>query len=79
VSTEFNPFKNSSTNSYPYYNESGKTPTALDTEKRPPTQSQNPKTFSSLIPKLLVAERFVLTAHMCEATAVETSATPSFS
>ncbi len=79
MSTEFSPFKKLSTMSYPYYKDSGRTPTALDTEKRPPTQSQNPKTFSSFIPKLLVAERFVLTAHICEATAEETSATPSLS
>lgn len=43
----------------------GSPPTADHEEYLPPTQSQNPKTFASSTPNLLVSDKFVLTAHRC--------------
>ena len=50
VSMSWAPFRNCSTMGKPYCRDSGNTPTAEQTEKRPPTQSQKPNTLSALIP-----------------------------
>lgn len=48
----------------PNWMERGRTPIALHTEKRPPTKSQNPNTFSSAMPNLDVSGMLVEQAHM---------------
>jgi hypothetical protein len=65
MSTSFRPCKKTCILLKLYKSDRGRSPTALDTLNRPPTQSQKPKTFSSLIPNFLVAGRLVLTAHRC--------------
>jgi hypothetical protein len=44
------PARNCSTTGKPYCSDRGSTPTADETEKRPPTQSQKPNTFSAEMP-----------------------------
>mmetsp|Transcript_8509 Transcript_8509/g.22403 ORF Transcript_8509/g.22403 Transcript_8509/m.22403 type:complete len:273 (-) Transcript_8509:222-1040(-) len=68
------PARNASTTSVPYCSDSGMSPTAEHTEKRPPTQSQNPNALLGSIPNCSTAERFVLTATMCLRTASSPSA-----
>mmetsp|Transcript_102042 Transcript_102042/g.329159 ORF Transcript_102042/g.329159 Transcript_102042/m.329159 type:complete len:272 (-) Transcript_102042:191-1006(-) len=54
--------------SKPYCKDSGITPTALQHEKRPPTQSQKPKTLFESMPKAAVLSRAVEQAATCLAT-----------
>mmetsp|Transcript_68541 Transcript_68541/g.201182 ORF Transcript_68541/g.201182 Transcript_68541/m.201182 type:complete len:272 (+) Transcript_68541:236-1051(+) len=63
------PSRNSRTVPKPYCSARGSTPTALHTEKRPPTQSQKPKTLASSMPKALVFGSAVEQATTCLATA----------
>lgn len=49
---------------------------ALHTENLPPTKSQNPKTFFSLIPNLDVNGMFVEQAQMCFSAINAWSVTP---
>mmetsp|Transcript_81196 Transcript_81196/g.248107 ORF Transcript_81196/g.248107 Transcript_81196/m.248107 type:complete len:224 (+) Transcript_81196:574-1245(+) len=54
--------------SKPYCNDSANTPTALQQENRPPTQSQKPKTFSGMMPNSAVLFSAVEHAATCFAT-----------
>mmetsp|Transcript_38784 Transcript_38784/g.89711 ORF Transcript_38784/g.89711 Transcript_38784/m.89711 type:complete len:201 (+) Transcript_38784:2174-2776(+) len=63
------PCRNFCTISKPYCNESGTTPTALQTEKRPPTQSQKPKTLAESMPNAAVLSKAVEQAITCFAMA----------
>mmetsp|Transcript_26976 Transcript_26976/g.33297 ORF Transcript_26976/g.33297 Transcript_26976/m.33297 type:complete len:235 (+) Transcript_26976:784-1488(+) len=62
--------------SYEYCKESGTIPTALHTEKRPPTQFQNPKIFSSDIPNATHLSIAVDTAMTCLLVTSPASVTP---
>eukprot|EP01083_Nonionella_stella_P183476 663192_1 len=62
--------------SYEYCNESGTTPTALQTEKRPPTQFQNPKMLASSIPNATHLSMAVDTAMTCLLVTTDASETP---
>mmetsp|Transcript_25757 Transcript_25757/g.57013 ORF Transcript_25757/g.57013 Transcript_25757/m.57013 type:complete len:361 (-) Transcript_25757:43-1125(-) len=59
------PARNCCTTGNPYCSERGTTPTAEETEKRPPTQSQKPNTLSAEMPKAVALGMAVLTAIMC--------------
>merc|ERR1719188_2763546 len=59
------PSRNCSTTPKPYCRDKGRTPTALQQEKRPPTQSQNPKTFAGSMPKAAVLSNAVEQAATC--------------
>mmetsp|Transcript_19906 Transcript_19906/g.52132 ORF Transcript_19906/g.52132 Transcript_19906/m.52132 type:complete len:273 (-) Transcript_19906:100-918(-) len=64
----------------PYWSERGRTPTALCTLKRPPTQSQKPKTLAGSMPKAAVLSRAELHATTCWRTMLSLSASmPSVS
>jgi hypothetical protein len=59
--------------------DNGNTPIAEQTLYLPPTQSQNPNTFSEEIPNLDVASKLVLQAHIWRDTISLSSAlTPYF-
>mmetsp|Transcript_6130 Transcript_6130/g.17305 ORF Transcript_6130/g.17305 Transcript_6130/m.17305 type:complete len:227 (+) Transcript_6130:885-1565(+) len=62
------PFRNLSIMGKPYWSESGSAPTALQQEKRPPTQSQKPNTFFESMPKAEVLSSAVEHAATCFAT-----------
>mmetsp|Transcript_22254 Transcript_22254/g.50824 ORF Transcript_22254/g.50824 Transcript_22254/m.50824 type:complete len:272 (+) Transcript_22254:747-1562(+) len=68
-SMSLQPDRNFSTIPNPYCKHNGTTPTALHTEKRPPTQSQKPKTFESSMPKAFVFSNAVEQAAICLPTA----------
>jgi len=61
-SIEWAPLKNCDMYSYPNWRLRGNIPIALVTLYLPPTQSQNPKTYSPAIPNLLVSTKLVDTA-----------------
>ena len=68
-SIELAPARNWLVTSQPYCSVSGSMPTALQTLKRPPTQSQKPKAFSGSMPNSFTSLRLVDTATMCFSTA----------
>ncbi len=65
LSIECPPAKNSLITSKPNWIDKGKTPIELQTENRPPTKSQKPKTLSESIPNYPVFAKLVEHAHMC--------------
>mmetsp|Transcript_110114 Transcript_110114/g.351253 ORF Transcript_110114/g.351253 Transcript_110114/m.351253 type:complete len:241 (-) Transcript_110114:414-1136(-) len=69
MSIWFPPSRNFCTMPKPYCRERASTPTADQQEKRPPTQSQNPKTLELSMPKALVFSSAVEHATTCLAMA----------
>mmetsp|Transcript_30056 Transcript_30056/g.30416 ORF Transcript_30056/g.30416 Transcript_30056/m.30416 type:complete len:206 (-) Transcript_30056:8-625(-) len=70
------PLRNSAMTADEYWRERGRMPTAEQTEKRPPTQSQNPKMLEGEMPNAVALGIAVLTAQKCFAMAAPSSLTP---